>query len=81
MDEGPLHFPMKALSVIGLDPRDSSWFAKIKSFLTIASALILAGTSMIQMGNTDWDVDTIVPLIEAFVAATQVNPTNQIFLI
>lgn len=70
-------FSLKVLHLAGLDPRDNSRFARIKSFVTFITAFIICVTSL--MGITEWQVDVIVPAMEAFVGGTQVNRQRRDF--
>lgn len=68
-----LSFPLKALDIAGLNPTKTSWFAKTKSLMAIVAAVVLIVTSLIEMAYAKWNVDTIVPVMEAFIAALQVK--------
>lgn len=71
----------KILDLTGLDPRNISLFATIKSLVTIVAAFLLIITSVTGMGCAEWNVDTIVPIVEGFVAALQVKLYLKLFVI
>lgn len=66
-----LEYPFKILRPFGLDPRNVTWFTKFKSFMAMVSILIFLVTCIMEILYVEWNVTSIVPIIEAFMAAME----------
>lgn len=68
-----LDFPLKILKMLGLDPRDDSRFAKLKSSAVISALSVLTVTALMELYCTEWKIALIVPVVEGFMAAMEVR--------